>query len=215
MFKKLTLLAMALGALVALAAPAFASANVQLTDVNGNRIPNGSEITVTSGNLVTTTESGFLECAEAEAGKVTIHFEVVTNGLEHVVLKQLGAATTVNCVLNIGTAKIPTTITDGTVGVEENEEEEITHEVTINTWGTGVTNSTFVSDIPVGGGAEISCHLEGAVHLQGSNGSDVLNAGPSLLAGAGAGCPNAGVIEGSFTIENAAGSVTLDSVNTP
>jgi len=77
MIKKLTMLAMAVGALVAFAAPAMAQADeLYEKTINGNvPLKVGAEITLTSTNLVTHAGIGTLECK-----KVTIHGEVTKNG---------------------------------------------------------------------------------------------------------------------------------------
>jgi hypothetical protein len=208
MFKKLTLLAMAVGVLAALAVPAFAQATVKLTE-NGVALAANSEVTATSSDLVTETEKGILECE-----KVALHLEVLTNGPTHVVLKQLGTATTTNCGLNIGVATLPATIEDGTLGVGEGSE------LTINTWGTGETNATFVANVfadPEHHELLVSCHDEGVVHVQATGGSG-LAVGPSLLHSESEGCAEVGVFHGGFSLEtNDAGltPVTIDFVQTP
>jgi len=73
MIKKLAMLAMAIGALVAFAAPAIAQAD-ELTE-EGVPLEVGAEVTLTSTNLVTTSPLGTLTCK-----KVTIHGEVTENG---------------------------------------------------------------------------------------------------------------------------------------
>jgi len=77
MIKRLVLLAMAVGALVAFAAPAMAQADELYEESIGVKTPLkiGSEITLTSTNLKTTLFFGTLTCE-----KVTIHEEVTKNG---------------------------------------------------------------------------------------------------------------------------------------
>lgn len=193
MFKKITVLAISVGALVAFAVPAAAQANIQLTE-GGTALSTGAKITATSTNLKTQTANGTLECA-----KVTLHFEVDANGPNQVVLDPEGQAGTEGCVLNVGIAKLPTTITDGTV----------LQNLTLNTTGAGTTSATFVSDVPA---AELTCHFEGGVSAQaGASGTSILNVGPSILTGEGEGCPEEGTISGTFNAETANGTaVTID-----
>jgi hypothetical protein len=99
MIKKLMLLAMALSAMVAFAAPAVAQAD-ELYEESGP-LSLGAEITLTSTNLKTVTPLGTLECE-----KVTIHGEVTQNGPTTITGKELSTALA-NC---------NKTITDPTAG---------------------------------------------------------------------------------------------------
>ena len=204
MLKKMMLLALSVGALMAFAVPTVAQADVQLTDVNGE--PVSGEITATALGTLVTTVNHPTPFPRLECGNVTLHMNVLTNGLEHVELEQIGEATTSGCALNLnGTTKLPASITDGTVGA-----------LTIDTWGEGSATSTFVSDVPAAGLA--NCRLEGDVNVLATDGTDILDVEPSLLTkeeGSGEGCSNSGTIEGSFTLENNLGPLTIDAVNTP
>lgn len=199
MLKKMMLLALSVGALVAFAAPAAAQANVRLTE-NGTALANGAEITATSTNLVTETVGGGTLICE----KVTLHLEVVENGLTHVELKQLGAATTTNCTAS---GVLPATIFNG--GVTEN--------ITINTWGTSNTNATFLSKVYFD--AEHTqlaqeCDYAGTFHIVpvGPSDTDTIKVTESPLTAPG--CENAH-IEGTFTLETSGGAeVTLDYTET-
>jgi len=201
MLKKMMLLAMAVVAVVAFAAPAMAQAEVVLTEEN-QPLEEGAEITATSTNLVTTFTGGSLQCS-----KVTFHFEVKTNGPEHVVLTTLNhtEGTTEGCnATATGVGTVPATITDPTLA----------HEVTINTWGTATAAASFKSDAPLLGLSE--CSLAGTVHFQASGGSNI-GVGPSGLTGGGgsAGCPTSGTIEGTLALETADGTpIVLDYVAT-
>jgi hypothetical protein len=195
-FRKTVLLALVTGALAAFAAPAVAQANVALTDGEGNVIEPGTGITATSSNLVTTTASGTIACAS-----VVLHFELEVNGPEHVVLGQIGAATTSNCVVKTPIGNFSINVTDWTVG-----------SVTINTWGTGEASASFGADIPAFG---LSCVFAGSVHPQATH-PDILDVGPSTLAGSGTNCSPTTTIEGQFTIETSTGGeVTIDYEATP
>lgn len=199
MLKKMMLLALSAAALVAFAIPAAASATVTLTE-NEEPLPVPSDVTATSTNLVTTTAGGTLECE-----KVTLHLRLLANGIDHVVLQQLGEATTTNCKLNIVVAKLDALITDGTLGVGENSE------ITIDTQGTGVTTAHFGADVPEAGA---NCSQDGTVHVTATNGTDILDVGPSeLTASGGTACKN-GTIEGTFTLETSDGTpIDIDADN--
>lgn len=77
MIKKSTLLAMAIGALATLAAPAAAQADELYTSVGGIKSPLkiGAKLTLTSTNLELKSVTGGLQCT-----KVTVHGEITANG---------------------------------------------------------------------------------------------------------------------------------------
>lgn len=209
--KTLLLAAMALAA-IAVMAPAVASAQQThgLTDPDGTFLPAGAKVTMTTTNQQTTTEAGTFECQKA-----TLHLEVVTNTDEHVLLKQLGAATTAVCVLNIGIAKLPATTTDGTVGVGE---ENL---ITFNTWGTATTTITTTVHVYEDAGHTaqiITCHFMGTMHMQATDGTDVVHASPSHVTKTPGeeSCPmNQATLHGTYTLETSDGTpVTFDFHNT-
>jgi hypothetical protein len=188
--RKLILMALSIGALVAFMAPAAAQA-VELTD-EGNPLATGADVTATSSNLVTTTGGGTFECVA-----VVLHLTVGTNGPEHVTLSQDGIATTSNCELDktsVGGGHLPITVTDDTVSG-----------LTIGENGEGSAEATFIDDIYGNAAHTIllaSCHVEGALSLKGAApGSDELIVKPSALAITNPGCPPTATLEGSFTLE--------------
>jgi len=214
--KKLLLLASMALAAIAFAAPAVAQAEVTLTE---DEVPlqasehgqqAGAEITATSTDLTTRQTNqegevvGVLTC-----NLVTLHFEVITNGQEHVLLKQLGLATTSGCLAN-GT--LPVTIENG--GLVPTEEEHRT--LTIDTWGTANATSTFVSNVYLDEEHTMlaqSCDYEGDLHIVGKgSGNDLIEITESTLTAPE--CPLAH-IEGTFTLETETGKrVDLDYVET-
>lgn len=193
--KKIMLLAGMALALVAFAAPAVAQAKVTLTE-NGNALKPGDLVTATSTNLQTTTALGLtLTCQ-----KVTLHYEVEVNGLDHVVLQPTTA--------HNATAETCHVITPGGITDEVHISNAGTEELTINTWGTGEAASTFTSLIT----GVATCTFSGAVHVQATGGGG-LNVGPSALTGPCGG----GTIHGDFTMETPDANktpITLDFVNT-
>lgn len=206
--KTLLLASMALAA-IAFMAPAAAQATVKLTDPNNQALGQGALVTATSTNLKTTTEAGILECA-----KVTLHLEVKSNSQNHILLEELGSATTEGCGLNVGVATLPTTITGGTIGVGEDLK------LTINTWGRGSTTATFVSHTYENAGHTVqlaTCHFTGLVSFAATHETDILHAGPSQLTKTTGeeSCPAAtGSIAGTFTIETSNGAEVKIDFNT-
>lgn len=188
MFKKLTMLAMAVGALLAFAIPAVASANVTLTDESGAAVEVGTEITATSTNTTTVTANGSLTCP-----KVIIHGELTSNGSD-VAIKSLSTTTEGQCKFG---GLINTTITSPAVG-----------NITLTTGGSGtIASTTFVSDI--GAPVNLSCHFS-----SGSLGISWTSTGVSVskggLTGTGTGCPSKGEISGEFSLEANGEALTID-----
>jgi hypothetical protein len=204
--KKMLLLAgMALAA-IAFAAPAVAQAEITLTD-NGEPLPDGAKVTATSENLETHTANGSIQCE-----KVTLHFEVTTNGHEHVVLAPLGEMSALNCSVN---GVVPITMTDGTV----------TSDLTFDTWGTGEADATVTFDIfPQGDpGPFLPCHFQtedppdgdGPLHLQATDGTDIIHLDGVLIETGTPGCAAESDITGTFTMETTSGTpIIFDHVET-
>jgi hypothetical protein len=182
MIRKMMLLAVSVGALVALAAPAVAQAT-ELKEGN-KKLAVGSEVTATSTNLKTTTSQGTLACE-----LVTLHATVAQNGPGNVIIEPV-VTTTAECHI-LTPATHAATITEPTVGT-----------ITIG-GGVGSASATFIADIP---DFELECHFSGAVGFTYVAGTGVLSVPGSPLAGSGTNCPAAGTIEGSFTLETANGS---------
>lgn len=99
MVKKLTLLAMAIGALVALAAPSMAGA-AQLTNGGEELLPTGTTISATSTNTVTKTTLGEIKCQHVE-----IHGIVAENGGSVSVSMDGANDTATNCEI-VGLGKV-------------------------------------------------------------------------------------------------------------
>lgn len=184
MLKKMMLLAMAVGALVALAAPAMASA-VTLTDEHGNAVPVGTIVTATSANSETTAGGNVIACEE-----VDITGEVTENNGPHVTIEEMTVSTSDPCFFNgfpivhiraAITGKITLEPGGGGLASGVSFEAEITGVTTCTFTGSGAGES-----LPVGWAAG-GVSLGGAVNLN----------------GAGPGCPGAGEIHGSFGITSA------------
>jgi hypothetical protein len=200
--KMLLLVGMSLAA-IAFAAPTAAQATIKLTDPNGTALVAGAKVTVTSSNLVTTTAVGTLACE-----KVTLHYELVAVTVNHVVLEPVVVAPATH---NATPEKCHLiTKVDGKTHVAH-----ITNagskQVTVNTWGTGVTPGTFTANI-----TDVAhCTYTGNVHVQAkSPGTDEVTISTSPLAG---GLCGPGEIEGTGTLETpgAGGPITIDYVKTP
>jgi hypothetical protein len=108
MLKKMMLLAMAVGAIAAFAAPAMAQASVELSDSEGT-LPIGAEVTATSHNLVTFSPVlGTLTCE-----RVTIHGDVTENGESSIHIEETNTETE-------GCSPAPITIAEsGDITIEE------------------------------------------------------------------------------------------------
>jgi len=191
-------MAMAVGAF---SAPAVAQANVILTDPPGTKVPVGAGITATSTNFHMPTSIGTFTCK-----KVTLHYTLVTNGNNHVVLNPVNTpthnGTTEGCEEHTVFGSFASTATNFGTG-----------QLTINTWGTGVTPFTYTTTVPA---LNLHCTWTGNLHVRGTNGTDIAHAGPSSVVGSGPNCPASGTVTGTFTLETSNGTpVTIDHVNTP
>lgn len=211
--KTLILASMALATLVAMA-PAGARAAVKLTDPNGTALGSGAKVTATSSNLQTTLAEGHV----IKCSKVTLHLELKSNSSNHLVLEELGSATTEGCVLSLfgGEIELPVTTTSGTIGVGE----DLT--LTINTWGTAATTTTFVSHFYEDSGHTVqiaTCHFTGKLHMRATDETDVLSIDPSHLTrteGEETCFSEPPTIHGTFTLETSNGTpVTVDLAATP
>lgn len=200
MLKRMMLMALSVGMLIAFAAPA-AQGNVFLAK-GGDKLSPGDLVTATSTNLlVKQTDGASLICT-----KYTLHFEVVSNGgLEHVELEQTQTATTSHCTAN---GVLPATVQNG--GVTQN--------ITFDTWGTANVASTAVYSTWLNAAhtmlAATPCDYAGTLHIEGlASGNDSIRVNKSALTAAG--CKEAHV-EGTFTLETSTGgSVSLAYVETP
>lgn len=175
MIKKLTLLAMAVGALVAFAVPAAASAAVTLT-TGEETLKAPSEITAVSTNTKTTIAPGVvLECAEVNlAGETTGEGETTTGASGE------GGASECKAAGN------PVTITGITFSIDL-ETNKAQFKFTFD--GLGKTNCT---EETIGEGVDIDwTDTTDEIHI----------AGGPLKGGGEAGCPSgAQKIEGTFTV---------------
>jgi hypothetical protein len=191
MIKKMMLLAMAVGALVALAAPAAQA--IELKE-GGKALKTGVEVTATSTNLVTTTASGTLSCE-----LVTIHGTLAKNG-PAVEIKPT-TTTTKNCSINAGEKGVHSaTITSPAVGT-----------ISVVNQGVGSASAvTFLADIP---DFALECHFSGTAGFTYVSGSSTLTvaAASSVLTGSGTNCPTSGTLEGSFSLETSNGTAVTIS----
>ena len=186
--KKLTLLAMAIGALLAFAIPAAASAATgQLTE-NGVPLKTGATFLATSTNVTTTTEAGKLSCE-----KVTLDLIVSSNSSSGSAAS--GSGTSSGCLLE--GVNIPVNITTITI-----------KSITLSSTGGKATFSfTFDSE-----GAKLKdCTITGTnVPVTWTPGTDTVHIAGSVV-GSGSGCPTSGTIAGDFTLETADGTpLTID-----
>ena len=179
-------------ALTAFAAP-VAQAEIYLSDDTG-ALEEGAKVRTTTKDFVTTRPDG----SKFECAVVKLHMELVEDGPEHLELELLEPATTFNCELNreaMGMGKLPATVSDGTIGVGEGDI------LTIDTWGTGTTNVSFVTKIFADFNHQVllaQCPFAGEVHVEATfDTSDQLTITPSVVGGI---CGN-GTLEGELTLE--------------
>jgi len=177
MSKKMTLLAMAVGAIAAFVAPAAANATI-LTDSSGTLQP-GATVFATSTNTETTTSTGTISCA-----KVEFDLTVVSNGTPAEIF---GGGEAEGCKVTQNSAPIVITL----INIEE---------ILINGGGTGEMTFTFVSDIA----GVLTCHFSGTVPITYTPTTDLIHIAGGLV-GAGANCPSAAAIHGTFTLKTANG----------
>jgi hypothetical protein len=127
-----------------------------------------------------------------------IHAEVISNNGE-VATAQSTSITTKECGYPNG---VSITVTNGDAGT-----------ITLG-GGSGSAEMTFEEDIPLAG--LFGCHLSGTLGITYTSGTDEVTVGgetPNLVGGFtdSAGCPNAGLLEGSFAVTDSAGSpVAID-----
>jgi len=187
MSKKMTMFALAVGALIACALPA--AANAQTLEEGGTALAVGAEVTSTSTNFKITTGAGNIVCAKA-----TYHAEVAANTEESGSTLQsapFGGFVVTGCTVN----GVPVTVTAPAIAT-----------VTFSGFKGGTTGFTLITDI-----AGLSCHFSGvpgvtsfplgvdSFHLEGA------------LVGTHLPCPAGAVVEGDFTLETSDGTpVTLN-----
>ena len=175
---------MALGALLALAIPAMASAS-QLTS-GGKAVAVGTVIRATSSNATTDTSAGTLTCVS-----VSVDGKVTKNSGGESTATTSGEGTTSGCKLG----ETAVTITDPTL-----------LGLTLINGTTGSASLTFVADI-----GALKCHFSGTVPATYVPKSGVLHLAGTLV-GSGAGCPTSGSFMGDFSLETTAGvAVTIDN----
>jgi hypothetical protein len=182
--KKMMLLATAVGALVALAAPAAQA--IELKE-GTKALKTGVEVTAKSTDLVTTTASGTLSCT-----LVTVHGTLLKNGPA----VEIGSTftTTENCSLSTPTVH-SATITQPSVGT-----------ISVVNQGVGSASAvTFIADIP---DFALECHFAGTAGFTYVSGSSTLTvaSASSVLTGSGTNCPTSGTLEGVFHLATSNGT---------
>jgi hypothetical protein len=176
MIKKLTLLAMAVGALVALAGPASASA-ATLTQ-GGVSLKKGDTITATSSNTITQFAAGKLECKKVHLSGIV---ESNAGGSFEIVDDPEGVNSASECVFNVG-VPVPAVVkpTLNRIAVEGD---------------AGEAQFEFTAKVAEGP----SCNEVGEAEVEVTTGKDEIHVlgevnGPE-------GCLSGGVLSGTFTLE--------------
>jgi hypothetical protein len=179
MLKKMMLLAMAVGALVAFAAPAVSQA-ATLSDSTGN-VPAGAWLHATSTNTKTTINAQLtLVCAHVE-----LSGEAIGEGEEIAAVAGGGVAT--NC--EVSPLGAPATITSISfeLGIEEEE-------------------ATFAFGYDALGASGCTDETVEPVKAEWTIGTDIIHVHGGPLLGTGAGCPaGAAEIHGTFTVTTTGG----------
>jgi hypothetical protein len=186
MLKKITLLAISVGALVAFAAPAVAQAQ-QLYELNVKQhvsLNNGAKVTATATDLTTHTVFGTLTCK-----LVTIHGEVLENNANTVRIGN-NSVTVEGCNVPITNPSV------GQITIVKAETVGIAHD------------ATFVAHIPPP--AEVTCHYTGDIPFSYAHDTDTLTVtGANQFTGT----PNppcgTGTMTGSFTLETSDGTTVF------
>jgi hypothetical protein len=176
--RKMLVLVVATGALIALSAPGTAQA-VQLAE-NGTPLTVGADVTATSTNFKVTTAAGTLVCEST-----TLHSFVANNVASITLMPE--AATMSSC--SIAGAGLPVTVNEVVMG-----------EIVLGA-GAGSGEMTIKYEIPSLGVK--NCHLAGGVLMSYELGSSIVKFLPTWkLSGKGpAGCATAGEPEGEFVLE--------------
>lgn len=182
MAKKTMMLALAIGALLAIPPAAQAAELIE----GENPLKIGSEITLTSTNTEITTATGTIYCE-----LIVEHAKVLENGPNI----QLGALPSEAKSCGLTAPPVPVKVTEVELGFF------------VLGGGTGGAATTFKFDIPPTGGL-VDCHLQGFVVYTYEPGSNVISIGGSeLIPGikVPAGCPKQGIIHGDYSLETANG----------
>lgn len=179
MMKKLTLLAMAVGALIAFAVPAMASANVTLTDEGGQPVAVNSKITAYSVNTETTSKNGNLVCPW-----VGITGNVAENGTA-VRLDEVEVTLPTECTF---------------AGFLPSHVSASIDEIELTTGGAGTAYGVAFSSLITGVGAtcNFSGNEEGSLAVSWSSGAISIGGAGNNLVASGAGCPTEAEIHGDF-----------------
>jgi len=196
MLKKLTLLALSVGALLAFAAPAQA-ANPLLTNDLGEPAP--TYITATSSNTITHTSAGTLECTTVE---LTLHITENTNNKAsgHGTGKAEGTVPakthTGHCGSSSGAVVEITNVTVSNISLEK---------VGAETKGTAGFSFTYDLRSATGAGLLAECTFgttaENKVEVTKTGTHTIKIHGNIVKTAGGAFCPSGGSITGDFTLE--------------
>jgi len=203
MLKKLTLLAMSVAALIALAAPAAQAANPLITDSNGAA---ATTITALSTNTTTHMLGSKLECTTADlALTLTTNTNNVAEGSgTGDVTGTVPAAThTGHCGTSSGLVTEVTTVTVSNINLTKHGAET-----------TGTATLSYTYDLRTGGtpGSLVAeCTFSGTVPVKKTGVNTINFVGKIAKTGGTAFCPIEGEITGDFSITDHLGlPVTID-----
>lgn len=192
MIKKLTLLAMAVGALVAFAVPAMASADVRITDGSGNPLSVNDTITAVSTNAQTVTGAGTLVCSEVHLGVV-----VTQNDEETVKLSDDTSTPGAASGCKVKENNLPVTVTP------------TIEEIHITTGGTKTATFRFIAHLGGVGGPQCEYKTNPAkgkeVNLSYESGSSTIHAEGTLEGSGVAPCSASAAFSGDFALSREGG----------
>lgn len=187
MIKKLTLLAMAVGALVAFAVPSMASAAVT------NSLGEAAEtVDAVSENTVSVTNGGTLDCDTVE-----LNLSLTPETTAHYT--------------GSGTAEGTTGSHEGACEITQNKTPVTVTSInaTVNLNGGGTGTASFSYSILVG--HAVPCVIDGTANVTYTPGSDVITLKEGKLTGTSTSpCPTAGTISGDFKVTSGGEAVEID-----
>jgi hypothetical protein len=191
MLKKLTLLAISVGALLVIAAPAAQATGPLITNGLGEA---STRITAVSTNTITHTSAGTLECTTVDL-KIHLTENANTTANGHGTGTWEGTPKvpthTGHCGTSSGTVTEVTTLTVSALHLTKHG---------VETTGTASFSYTFDLRPSTGGGLIAECTMGGTVPVK-KTGADIINLNGEIKRTAGSAfCPAAGTITGDFTL---------------
>ncbi|HEU4737922.1 MAG TPA: hypothetical protein VFS54_02440 [Solirubrobacterales bacterium] len=198
MFKKLTLMALSVAALVAFAVPAAAQAEGPLiTNSSGEA---AETVEATSSNTISTTSSGVkLECTT-----VNLHLELPENA--NTTAKGSGTGTAVGNPggpTHVGTCRTSSGLGVDITAVNVSEIHLTKHSGVT----TGTAKFSYTYDLYAGSMLVAECTFGGSATVKATGTSSLNISGTLTKTGGSASCPTEGTIAGDFALDDEFGGV--------